>query len=73
MPAKVRRDPLSAATFSARPAASALKTTTTRAVRAVDTPQKVPKRRFSSRVRLFATNARTRRRRTGHAFTFLSD
>jgi hypothetical protein len=55
MPAKVRRDPLSAATFSARPAASALKTTTTRAVRAVDTVQKVPKRRFSSRVRLFAT------------------
>mgnify|MGYP003311888037 CR=1 FL=1 len=34
-PAKVRRDPLSAATFSAPPAASALKTTTTRAVRAV--------------------------------------
>ena len=34
-PAKVRRDPLSAATFSAPPAASAPKTTTTRAVRAV--------------------------------------
>ena len=53
-PAKVRRDPLSAATFSAPPAASALKTTTTRAVRAVAHFQNA-RRFYISRVRLFAT------------------
>jgi len=54
-PAKVRRDPLSAATFSAPPRhASALKTTTTRAVRAVAHFQNA-RRFYISRVRLFAT------------------